>query len=279
MGASSLLDILTRTSYHAVYDDSIIEALQFARASGFAGVQVGVEAPHLSPEHLSAADLDAVGCFCAEEGLRVSLHGPDYAVSMCETDRHLRRGAAEYLSALFDAGQRMACGAITLHFGQMPAWGTATTPAATLAHQDVIVLKAALRDNLRKLVDLADGRFTICMENFGLNELAQEAVEPFLRAKELALCWDLAKSNGDQELEGFLWRHIASVRQVHLHDIAEGRSHQVIGTGTLDIAKYLPRLAAHEVKDFCLEVRPREKAVESLRNLGRILLSLTGKRP
>lgn len=279
MGASSLLDILNRTSYHAVYDDSIIEALRFARASGFAGVQVGVEAPHLSPDHLSAAELDAIGCFCAEEGLRVSLHGPDHAVSMFETDRHLRRGASEYLSALFDAGERMACGTITLHFGQMPAWGTATTPAATLAPRDATVIKAAVRDNLRKLVDLGDGRFTICMENFGLNELAQEAVEPFLQANELALCWDLAKSNGDRQLEGFLWRHVASVRQVHLHDVAEGRSHQVIGTGALDLAKYLPRLAAHEVKDFCIEVRPREKAVESLRNLRQILLSLTGKGP
>jgi hypothetical protein len=47
--------ILSKVSYHAVYDDSILEALRFAKANGFAGVQVAVETPHLSLDLLSEA--------------------------------------------------------------------------------------------------------------------------------------------------------------------------------------------------------------------------------
>lgn len=40
-----------------------------------------------------------------------------------------------------------------------------------------------------------------------------------------------------------------------------------LGAGTLDFTRYLPRLAEANVLDFCLEVRPRQKAAESLANL------------
>ena len=45
--------ILDKISYHAVYDKSIVEALEYADANGFSGIQIAVEAPHLSFEKLS----------------------------------------------------------------------------------------------------------------------------------------------------------------------------------------------------------------------------------
>jgi len=47
--------VLNKVSYHAVYDDSILDALRFAKANGLAGVQVAVETPHLSLDLLSEA--------------------------------------------------------------------------------------------------------------------------------------------------------------------------------------------------------------------------------
>ena len=39
--------ILDNISYHAVYDDSILSALEYAKDSGFSGVQVADETPHV----------------------------------------------------------------------------------------------------------------------------------------------------------------------------------------------------------------------------------------
>jgi hypothetical protein len=50
--------ILDRVSYHAVYDRSVLDALQYAHANGFAGIQLAVEVPHLSFERLSASEIE-----------------------------------------------------------------------------------------------------------------------------------------------------------------------------------------------------------------------------
>jgi len=63
---------------------------------------------------------------------------------------------------------------------------------------------------------------------------------------------------------------------VHLHDrreVASGsaKGHRVIGTGDIDFEKHLRFLARDaDVEDFCIEVRPKERARESflaLRNI------------
>ena len=268
-------DVLRLVSYHAVYDDSIMDALRFAETTGFAGIQVAAELTRLAPDRLSEAALEEIASFCAETKLTVSVHGPDYSVSMFETSRHFLGAMWDYLSALFDACYRMGSRIVTLHFGQMPTFGTATMPRIMVPPQDEAVLRIALRENLRRTVDLAAGRFTLCMENFGLNEVAREAVEPLLKSRELSLCWDLPKSYNDPQLEQFLWANLRFVHQVHLHDMLNGRSHQVLGAGSLDMHRYFPKLATANVQNYCIEVRPREKAVESLRYLEHFLKSLS----
>jgi sugar phosphate isomerase/epimerase len=263
--------VLDRVSYHAVYDDSVLDALEFARANGFAGVQVAVEAPHLSVEMLTGRECEAIAAFCAVHGLRVSLHGPDLTASLFETSRHLRKGIFEHLAGLFHAAARMDAKLITLHLGQMPSFGTAPRPGRSIPEADVAPLRRALDANLEHVIDLAAGRFILCIENFGLNALAMDVLEAHLDAGRVFLCWDLAKGRGDQAVQRFFWDHLSQVRQVHLHDVADGCSHQVIGAGELDFVHYLSRLAEVDVIDYCIEVRPRDRALESLGNLIRLI--------
>ena len=106
-----------------------------------------------------------------------------------------------------------------------------------------------------------------------------DLIEPYLGKDGLYLCWDVAKGAVQRDIEE---RFLASpqwVKQVHLHDICEMadgqlKSHRVVGSGKLDfgrIMNILNRLPA--VEDYCIEVRPREKALESLISLREI----TGK--
>ena len=270
--------ILDKVTYHAVYDPSIMEALRYAKGEGFAGVQVAVEAPHLSFEDLSGAECDEIAGFCAGEGMRVSLHGPDCACSLFEVNRHVREGIFNYVRALFDFGERIGSDLITLHLGTMVTFGTDSVPRQTLPDSDVALYQRALRENLTRLVELADGRFFLCVENVGLDARALEALQACLDTGALSLCWDLAKTTSgsgrlNEALEGYYWRNVSSVRQVHLHDVRDGESHShcVIETGRVDFTHFLGRLAKANVVEYCIEVRPREKAVESFANLRRLL--------
>ncbi|MHA2325429.1 MAG: sugar phosphate isomerase/epimerase family protein, partial [Promethearchaeota archaeon] len=65
---------------------------------------------------------------------------------------------------------------------------------------------------------------------------------------------------------------IKSIKQVHLHDLdSDGKSHRVVGSGIIDFKYFLKKFINLEVLDYCIEVRPHEKAYESLTNLRRII--------
>ena len=260
--------ILDRISYYAVYDDSILEALRYARENGFTGVQMDAQSPHLSFERLSDADCREIREFITRNSMRLIVHTPDDNVSLYETSRYLRDGILSYYEALFAFAERAGSQMVTFHLGNLATWKTDTEPFESKPAADVPIYHDALRSNLERLIEMADGRLTLCLENFKLNAL--EMLQSFLDDGRLALCWDIAKTSGP-EYEEFLWKNLRHIRQVHLHDIRDGRSHRVIGTGEIDFMHFLPRLGEAEVMDFCIEVRPREKALESLENLRDLL--------
>jgi sugar phosphate isomerase/epimerase len=202
----------------------------------------------------------------------VSLHGPDDVASLFQTSPRLLRGVFGYYRALFDFAGRIGSGLITIHAGARLHFRADTSPARLLPPADAEAFRRAFDDNLRRLGDLADGRFVLCLENSGWTRDLFDVIQHHLDGGRLHLCWDLAKTyrdaaTRDAALEWFLWRNLARVRQVHLHDRRDGLAHCVLGAGMVDFKRFLPRLARANVTEFCIEVRPREKALESLRNL------------
>jgi sugar phosphate isomerase/epimerase len=158
----------------------------------------------------------------------------------------------------------------------MVRFGTDTEPRRMLPEEDASRYQSSLAANLQRLIDLAADRFVLCVENYKLDPLIFDVLQPHLTSGGLFLCWDIAKtylgrSEPDRTLEEFFWRNLAHVRQVHLHDLRDGVSHRVIGTGHVDFMRFLPRLADANVLEYCIEVRPREKATESLTNLRRMI--------
>lgn len=264
-------NILKKVSYHAVYDDSILNALQFARQHGFAGVQVAAETPHLDVTNLTDGQCAEIAAFCREHSLRTTLHGPDFTASLFAANRLLREGLFGYLNSLIQAAEKLGCPIITLHAGAPPSFGTSPRTGRSISEADAKTFQRALEENLRRLSEMTGERVTVCIENFQLTPMATEALEPFLERGELALCWDLPKAHDDPHVQAFMRRNLSRIRQVHLHDVTDGSSHQVIGTGSMDFDAYLPRLAQADVLDYCIEVRPREKALESLDNLKQLV--------
>jgi len=270
--------ILQNVSYHVVYDESIMDALEYAHAHGFAGIQLAVEVPHLSFETVSETECDRIASFAAEHALSISLHAPDHAAPLFATSTHLLKGIFSYFEALFAFAERINARLVTCHPGPMPTFGTDTLPAESVPQTDWAHFRRTLDENLRRLIGLAAGRTIVCIENAGLDGTARQVLQPYLDAGELSLCWDLAKTYDgrrglDADMEAYFWAHLDHVQQVHLHDRRDGRSHRVIGTGSVDFMRFLPRLAEANVLDYCIEVRPREKAAESFANLQQLLRS------
>ena len=116
-------------------------------------------------------------------------------------------------------------------------------------------------------------------ENYSINSLILDVLQPFISNKKCWLCYDVAKAYYNKqhkniEVNKFFLENQKSIKQVHLHDVNEnGRGHRVIGSGLIDFNEILLNIKNSPVIDYCIEVRPRSKALESLKNLNQILIS------
>jgi sugar phosphate isomerase/epimerase len=264
--------ILDRVSYHAVYDRSAVEALKYARQNGFSGIQLAVEIPHLSFENLSGREIVAIASFIETTGMRMAIHGPDEIASLFQPSRYLIEGVMQYYQNLFQFAEQVNSRLITIHLGAPIYCRTDSRPVVNLPEEDYSLYKEIAVNNLNRLLDLARDRFIICVENHNMDSLVLEIIKPFLENGRLALCWDLPKSVPGSEVEQYYFSHLSYIKQVHLSDLGldeEGRTrrHLKIGSGKLDFFRYLKSLRESEVLDYCIEVRPREKARESLEAL------------
>jgi sugar phosphate isomerase/epimerase len=68
--------------YHAVYDESYADALEFAASKGFDCVQFDLNVPHFSLHRLSAGERSRIRDLAARLGLRLSFHAPGDDVSL-----------------------------------------------------------------------------------------------------------------------------------------------------------------------------------------------------
>jgi sugar phosphate isomerase/epimerase len=261
-----------RISYHAVYDRSVIDALRYAKENGFAGIQLADETPHLSSERLDEEEIRAIRRFASSNDLYVNLHAPDDACSLFQCSRYLSDGIASYFEALFTFWHRVGSRLVTVHPGSVTTFGTGDESGREYPAEDIPIYETAFRRNIDAVIRLAGEGVKICVENSGMKPLTLDLLLPYLERGDVFLCWDLAKSVGHPEIEEFYSSHLDWVKQVHLHDLrtfpdGRKRSHRVIGSGEIDFPRYLRILRNADVEDYCIEVRPREKAKESLEAL------------
>ncbi|MBI5725547.1 MAG: sugar phosphate isomerase/epimerase [Planctomycetes bacterium] len=274
-----LENILKKVTYHAAYDDSLADALSFAAESGFAGVQVALEAPQFFFEKYAPQQLaEIVGVRNRHKSL-VSLHGPSQMCSLYEGNLYLGQGIFNYFRAMCTFAHKIGAGTLVLHLGSTTAFRSDDAPSLQMPRNMLAFYRTTLRENFQRLVDLVAGRFTVCVELFDLNLTAMDILQPFLDAGKVFLCWDIARMYNqkmmcNQQLEEYFWSNLPKVRQVHLHDVRDGNHYCVVGSGEIDFSRYLPRLAEADVLEYCIEVHPREKAQKSLDNLKSIIYGL-----
>jgi sugar phosphate isomerase/epimerase len=158
--------ILDRVSYHAVYDASVMDALEYARDNGFAGIQLEAESPHLDFERLSAPEVKTIASFVASEGIFVSIHAPDAAVSLFQHSSHLREGLMNYYRALFDFASSAGAQMVTIHIGEMTTFRTDTRREFTVPEADQSIYRETVTRNLNELLGMAAGRCTVCVQSY-----------------------------------------------------------------------------------------------------------------
>lgn len=88
---------------------------------------------------------------------------------------------------------------------------------------------------------IGDADIKICIENCdGYEDFQKEAIELLLESNVFALTFDVGHNHGiggtDEE---FIMKHKNHLNHIHLHDAKGKKNHLTLGTGEMDIEKYI----------------------------------------
>ena len=119
----------------------------------------------------------------------------------------------------------------------------------TLPDRKVLLFSEYKDRYLESIVDFRDmcenaiggADIKICIENCdGYEDFQKEAIEILLESQVVALTFDVGHNHGiggtDEE---FIMKHKERLTHIHLHDAKGRKNHLTLGTGEMDIEKYL----------------------------------------
>ena len=97
---------------------------------------------------------------------------------------------------------------------------------------------------------IGDADIKICIENCdGYEDFQEEAIELLLKSDVFALTFDVGHNHGiggtDEE---FIMKHKDRLHHIHLHDAKGKKNHLALGTGEMDIEKYISLANKHNCR-------------------------------
>ncbi len=210
-------------------------------------IELNMNLPQYQPNALDAEQLSAIaqkyGVYYTihlDENLNVSDFNPYVAEAYRCTVRETIRLAKELRAPVLN--MHMARG---VYF---------TLPAKK------VYLFAAFRDEADTAIGDAD--LQICVENSdGFTDFQVEALDLLLQSPAFGLTFDIGHNHGVSGAdEPILMERVERLHHVHCHDALGRKNHLTLGTGELDLPKYLTLARAHNCR-VVLET----KTVEALR--------------
>lgn len=119
----------------------------------------------------------------------------------------------------------------------------------TLPDRKVLLFSEYKEQYFKSIIDfknmcetaIGDADIKICIENCdGYEAFQKEAIELLLKSKVFALTFDVGHNHGiggtDEE---FIMKHKNRLNHIHLHDAERRKNHLALGTGEIDIEKYI----------------------------------------
>ena len=153
----------------------------------------------------------------------------------------------------------------------------------TLPDRKVLLFSEYKEQYLKSIIDfrnmceaaIGTADIKICIENCdGYEDFQQEAIELLLESKVFALTFDVGHNYGIGGTdEDFIMKHKARLHHIHLHDAQGRKNHLTLGTGEMDIKKYI-NLAKEQNCRVVLET----KTIDGLRQSVEWLKKLTDMR-
>lgn len=195
---------------------------------------------NLPQYQLDRIDTDYFKSIAEKYGLYYTLH-LDENLNVCDFNSYV---AESYIKTVADAvaiAKQLDIKVLNMHMAKGVYF--------TLPERKVFLFSEYKKQYIKSIVDfrdmcekvIGDADIKICIENCdGYEDFQKEAVELLLKSKAFALTFDVGHNHGIGGTdEGFIMKHKDRLHHVHLHDAKGIKSHLALGTGEIDIGKYI----------------------------------------
>lgn len=253
-------------------EKDIYDTIDYAYNKGFNAVELNINMPIFFPENFSKEEREKIRQYKNSKGIEITLHAPE-DISLLQLQKQVKEAGINRLKEVMDFGYDIGATRMTMHIGPAVCF-TLTDKKVYLDELFYEKYKKTLVESLEDLINYSKGKIKLCVENSGRfpKKLVQEVLEYMISKEEdLFLTWDIGHSyeNKYDEVQFFI-KHIDRIRTCHLHDNNGESDHQIISTGNLDFKWHLDKMKEQDIV-YIIEVRPRDRAFESLKNLKKIL--------
>ncbi|WMJ79954.1 sugar phosphate isomerase/epimerase [Clostridium sp. MB40-C1] len=253
-------------------EKNIYDTIDYAKNNGFNAVEININMPIYFPEKFEKGERDIINSYRKSKEIELTLHAPE-DISLLQLQKGIREAGISRLKEVIDFGFDIGASRMTMHIGSAVCF-TLTDRKTYMDELFYDEYKTVLISTLKELIDYSKGKLKLCIENSGRfpKKVVQEVLEEMLgKEEELFLTWDIGHSyeNKYEEVEFFL-KHLDRIRTCHIHDNNGISDHQVIGTGDVDFKGHFQKMSGRDIV-YIIEVRPREKAFESLKELKHLL--------
>ncbi len=153
--------------YQAVYDESYLDALDFAREARFAYVQFDLNVPRFYLDDLTPRELREIRSCARDRGIGFAFHAPGDNISLFTDYPAVREGILHHLKAIIGQAQLVQARHLTLHPGCYPTFRTVGSDTGDYLRKygsyygDVLYQNLAAResrDTLARVLRNASGR-------------------------------------------------------------------------------------------------------------------------
>jgi len=255
----------------------VIKVLDVARKCsqfGLAAYQITGDYKINFPENVSGDERREIYDFNRENSIHVHYHAPG-DIPLASRHQPLRLGGVKRLTEFIELAIEMGARSFIFHPGRF-AYYKISSGAIVMADRKIPeIYFDRFLDSVARLVDFADGKIELLLENtYGFSNQVIETIDKFLRLPATGLVWDIghmserasafrAKKIDPNRMAQFFADRLKYIKLAHIHDVAGGKGHLPLGTGTVNIPAFIEAISQLNI-EMIIEVFSEQDLKTSL---------------